>query len=397
MGSPHRKDGQLILGLCQVVRIDFLFVYFSCIHEVTVRILTVMGSRSIPAQKKQSTVREWPTRRIAVLAVSPMHLTTLGGPVDVLARASAALSRAGERKSPAYEIQLLTGSEAPLMTPAGIGLVGGRPWWEAGGPIDTLLVFAGAQIKNSKIDPDLLLWIREQSQRVRRIASVCAGAFVLAEAGLLDGRQATTHWQLADVLARRYPRVSVDGDRIYTQDGNIWTSAGVTAGIDLALALVEEDFGHTVALNVARSMVVFLRRSGGQKQFSTQLAAQAGDYQPIRELVAWISDNLDSDLSVPALARRVAMSGRNFSRVFTQQVNETPARFVARLRTEAAQSKLVASNGNVEVIALDVGFGDGETFRRRLRSEVGASPIAYRTQSKRAGVRVVAIAPSSQG
>jgi transcriptional regulator GlxA family with amidase domain len=319
-----------------------------------------------------------------MLATSPMSLTTLAGPVDVFARTSAALLRTGARKTPAYHIELLTTGEAPLMTPAGIGLIGGRPWQEAAEPIDTLLVLAGAEFKDSKLDTELRAWIREQAGSVRRIGSVCAGAFVLAAAGLLDGRQATTHWELADTLARRYPNILVDGDRIFTHDGNIWTSAGVSAGIDLALAMVEEDFGHAVALDVARRMVVFLQRSGGQKQFSTQLAAQAGDHQPIRELVAWIAEHLDADLSVPVLARRVAMSERNFSRVFTQQVKETPARFVARLRMEAAQSKLVETADNVETIASDVGFGDGESLRRRLRSEAGTSPIAYRAQSKRA-------------
>ena len=225
--------------------------------------------------------------------------------------------------------------------------------------------------------------MREQADQVRRIGSVCAGAFVLAAAGILDSQQATTHWELADVLARRYPSILVDGDRIYTQDGKVWTSAGVSAGIDLALAMVEEDHGHALALDIARRMVVFLRRSGGQKQFSSQLAAQAADHQPIRELVAWISENLDADLSVPALARRVAMSERNFSRVFTQQVNATPARFVARLRMEAAQSKLSETTENVQTIALGVGFGDDETLRRRLQSEAGISPFSYRTKSRR--------------
>jgi transcriptional regulator GlxA family with amidase domain len=380
MDRARWKHGQVGLIFCQVVDANF-----SCIHETVAGILTGMGSRalSLPLRKKQSQLQEWPTRRVSLLAASSMHLTTLAGPVDVFVRASAALLRSGARKTPAYEIQLLTPGEAPLMTPAGIGLVGGRPWMESVEPVDTLLVFAGAQIKDSKVDAELLAWLREQTGRVRRVASVCAGAFVLAAAGILDGKQATTHWELAVALAERYPNISVDGDRIFTKDGNVWTSAGVSAGIDLALAMVEEDFGHALALDIARGMVVFLRRSGGQKQFSTQLAAQRAEHQPIRELVAWISENLDGDLSVPALARRAAMSERNFSRVFTQQVNETPARFVARLRMEAAQSKLIESVGSVEAIASAVGLGDGETLRRHLRSEAGMSPFAYRTRRKR--------------
>jgi transcriptional regulator GlxA family with amidase domain len=350
-----------------------------------------MGSRSLLRSKPQVDVEEWPTRRVSLFAVSAMHLTSIAGPLDVFARASAALQRSGARKTPAYEIELLTMSDAPLMTSSGVGLVGGRPYKEATEPIDTLLIFASAHVSRENLDPELLAWVREQARQVRRIASVCAGAFVLAAAGVLDGRQATTHWELADVLAQRYPKTLVDGDRIYTQDGNVWTSAGVSAGIDLALAMVEEDHGHALALEIARRMVVFLRRSGGQKQFSTQLAAQAADHQPIRELVAWISENLDGDLSVPALARRAAMSERNFSRVFTQQVNATPARFVARLRMEAAQSKLADTTQNVETIALDVGFGDGESLRRRLQSEAGTSPLSYRTKSRRAGAAAMAV------
>jgi transcriptional regulator GlxA family with amidase domain len=215
----------------------------------------------------------------------------------------------------------------------------------------------------------LLDWLRARVKDVRRIGSVCSGAFVLAAAGILDGRQATTHWELADELARRYPRISVDGDRIFTHDGNIWTSAGVSAGIDLALAMVEEDHGHALALEIARRMVLFMRRGAGQSQFSSQLAAQAADHQPIRELIAWISEHLDSDLSVPALARRIGMSDRNFSRVFAQQVSTTPARFVAQLRTEAAKAKLAAAPAKLEAVAQSAGFGDGETLRRHLRTD----------------------------
>ncbi len=313
-------------------------------------------------------MKEWPTRRVALLVFPDLHLLGLAGPIDVFARASIALTRAGKRLTPAYELQLLTAGDTPLPTGSGFFLAGGVRWQEAKLPIDTLLVMASANIVESRIDPDLLAWIRERTGDVRRVGSVCAGAFVLAAAGVLDGKQATTHWELADLLAERYPKVAVDGDRIYTQDGHIWTSAGVSTGVDLALAMLEEDHGHALALEIARRMVLFMRRGAGQSQFSSQLAAQAAERQPIRELVAWISEHLDADLSVHALARRVGMSDRNFSRVFTQQVNTTPARFVARLRTEAAKAKLAAATEKFETVAQSAGFGDGETLRRHLRS-----------------------------
>ncbi|MFZ0793297.1 MAG: DJ-1/PfpI family protein [Candidatus Korobacteraceae bacterium] len=313
-------------------------------------------------------MKEWPTRRVALLVLSSGHLMSWAGPFDVFTRASLVLSRSGKRHSPAYEVQLLTQDEIPLSTGSGLSVTGGVRWDKAGGPIDTLLVLASSDHAQSRTDPALLAWLRARVNDVRRIGSVCAGAFVLAAAGILDGRQATTHWELADELARRYPRISVDGDRIYTHDGNIWTSAGVSAGIDLALAMVEEDHGHALALEIARRMVLFMRRGAGQSQFSSQLAAQAADHQPIRELIAWISEHLDADLSVPALARRIGMSDRNFSRVFTQQVSTTPARFVAQLRTEAAKAKLASAPTKLEAIAQSAGFGDGETLRRHLRT-----------------------------
>ncbi|MGC2108312.1 MAG: DJ-1/PfpI family protein [Candidatus Korobacteraceae bacterium] len=336
-----------------------------------------MSSRTSIDAERRVQLKEWPTRRIALLALPDVSLMSLGGPLDVFLRASAFLSRTAKRRSPAYEIELLTLHQSPLSTGPGLAVAGGVRWTEAHYPIDTLLILANANITHSRIDPELVAWVRARAKDVRRIGSVCAGAFVLAAAGILDGRQATTHWELADVLAQRYPRIFVDGDRIFTQDGSIWTSAGVSSGVDLALAMVEEDHGHGLALEIARRMVLFMRRGAGQSQFSSQLAAQAADHQPIRELIAWISEHLDADLSVPALARRVGMSDRNFSRVFTQQVSTTPARFVARLRTEAARAKLAAAPEKLEAVAQSAGFGDGETLRRHLRSEPERLTMSY--------------------
>jgi transcriptional regulator GlxA family with amidase domain len=214
--------------------------------------------------------------------------------------------------------------------------------------------------------------------RVRRFGSVCTGAFILAEAGLLDGRRATTHWGSCALLAQRYPRVSVDPNPIFVRDGNVYTSAGVTAGMDLALALVEEDHGHEVALGVARELVLFLRRPGGQSQFSAQLAVQSADRAPLRDLQAWIADNLGGDLSVPALAAHAAMSPRNFARVFTQEVGVTPARFVEQARVEAACRRLEESANGVDAIAAECGFGSTESMRRAFLRRLRVPPSAYR-------------------
>jgi transcriptional regulator GlxA family with amidase domain len=216
--------------------------------------------------------------------------------------------------------------------------------------------------------------------RVRRLGSVCSGAFLLAEAGLLDGRRATTHWGWCKVLAERHPAVRVDPDPIFVRDGNVYTSAGVTAGMDLALALVEEDHGRALALQVARQLVLFLRRPGGQSQFSAQLAVQSADREPLRDLQAWIAEHPGLDLSVPSLARRVAMSPRNFARVFARELGTTPARFVERVRVEAARRRLEESAHGVDMVAAECGFGTAESMRRAFLRTLHVPPSAYRSR-----------------
>jgi transcriptional regulator GlxA family with amidase domain len=215
---------------------------------------------------------------------------------------------------------------------------------------------------------------------------VCTGAFLLARAGLLDGRSATTHWAACAALARNYPTVHVDPDPIFVRDGNVYTSAGVTAGIDLALALVEEDLGAAAALEVARNLVLFVRRPGGQAQFSATLAGQAAVRPGIRELQAWISEHLDADLSVPALAERAFMSPRNFARVFAQQVGSTPGAFVESVRVERARTLLETTDLQVEEIARACGFGTVETMRRAFGRRVRVSPSEYRERFAAANV-----------
>jgi transcriptional regulator GlxA family with amidase domain len=246
------------------------------------------------------------------------------------------------------------------------------------------LVAGGLGTRTALDDRALINGIRRLAPRVRRLGSVCSGSFLLAEAGVLDGRRATTHWMWCDSMAQRYPRVQVDPDPIFVRDGNVWTSAGVTAGMDLALALVEDDLGRDVALHTARQMVLFLRRPGGQSQFSAQLAAQAADRQPLRELQAWIVDHPDADCSVPALAQRVAMSPRNFARVFLREIGLTPAQYVERVRVEAARRRLEDSTDGVDAIAATCGFGTAETMRRTFLRHVRVAPSDYRTRFRAA-------------
>jgi transcriptional regulator GlxA family with amidase domain len=250
-------------------------------------------------------------------------------------------------------------------------------------PIDTLIVAGGTGTRRAEEDERLIAWLGEAAKRSRRVASVCTGAFLLAKAGLLDGRRATTHWASCAELAERYPAVTVEPDPIFVRDGKVATSAGVTAGMDLALALVEEDVGREVALEAARWLVLFLKRPGGQAQFSAQLAAQTADRAPLRELQAWMPDHLTEDLSVPALARRAQMSERNFARAFRRETGMTPAAYVEAARVESARIALEAGDLPVEAVARQVGFGTVETMRRAFRRRVGVSPVDYRSRFRR--------------
>jgi transcriptional regulator GlxA family with amidase domain len=233
---------------------------------------------------------------------------------------------------------------------------------------------------------DLLQWIIRLSPKVRRLGSICSGAFLLAETGLLDGRRATTHWAHAKEFTARFPKVLLDPDPIWLRDGNIYTSAGVTAGMDLALALVEEDLGSKVALAVARQLVLFLRRPGGQSQFSRLLEAQASARGPLREVLVWAVENLDKDLSVENLALHAAMSRRNFTRVFTAELGKSPAHYIEQLRIEAARQLLEDSWENLEQIAAASGFSSAELMRRAFLRLIGTTPSEYRERSRSAGI-----------
>src|SRR3954447_4569630 len=311
-------------------------------------------------------------RRIVIVAVPPVQALDVTGPAEVLSVASQVPGGA----DPAYAIAVVGPGGAPIATGSGYALAPAGALEDVRGPLDTLVVAGGSGARHA---PDeVVARVAALAARARRVASVCTGAYVLAAAGLLDGRRATTHWEHCDDLQRRYPAVAVERDPIFVVDGRVRTSAGVTAGMDLALALVEEDLGPRAALEVARWLVLFVKRPGGQAQFSAQLASQSPAREPLRELQAWMADHLADDLSVPALAARACMSERNFARAFKAETGRTPAVYVEALRVERARLALESGGEPIEAVARRCGFGTVETLRRAFARRPRVSPGAYR-------------------
>jgi len=265
-----------------------------------------------------------------------------------------------------------------IATSSGLGLVA-APLPPAGAPVDTLVIAGGSGVRAAASDASLVDWVRRRAGAARRVASVCTGAFLLSATGVLDGRRATTHWSVCADLAREYPAVRVEPDPIFINDGPVWTSAGVTAGIDLALALVEEDLGRATALAVARYLVVFLKRPGGQSQFSAALSLQAEEDRFSR-LNTWIAGNLAADLSLGTLAREAGMSERSFSRRYAEATGATPARAVERLRVEGAPQLLSDTGLPVKAVAARCGFGAEETMRRSFLRLLAVTPQDYRAR-----------------
>jgi transcriptional regulator GlxA family with amidase domain len=316
-------------------------------------------------------------RRVVILAFPGVQPLDVVGPAEVFS--GTALLAPG-----AYTVEVVAGEREPILARgSGYTIVPAATTAACRGPIDTLIIAGGFGVDDALKDASLVGWVRAAARRSRRITSVCSGALLLAAAGLLDGRRATTHWASCDELQRRHPEVIVDPKPIFVRDGNVWTSAGVTAGIDLALALVEDDLGPEVAREVARWLVVFLQRPGGQAQFSSHLASAPALRKPLRELQAWMADNLDGDLRVEALAARAAMSPRNFARMFRRETGLTPAAYVEALRVEAARQRLERGLEPVDLVAERTGFGTPETMRRAFARRVGVAPAEYRTRFKR--------------
>jgi transcriptional regulator GlxA family with amidase domain len=253
--------------------------------------------------------------------------------------------------------------------------------------LDTLIVIGGEGARERAGDQRLQMLVQHLAPRTERLVGVCTGTFILAAAGLLEGRRVTTHWRFCPELARRHPGLTIDPEPIFIRDGHLWTSAGVTAGMDLVLALVEEDHGHALALAVARELVLFLRRPGDQKQFSSVLAAQSRSGSRLDALTAWLAGNLHRPVSVETMADRACLSPRQFARVFRKETGLTPARFLERMRVEAARQQLETGHGGLAAVVERCGFGTEETMRRAFIRQLGASPGDYRDRFRRASAR----------
>lgn len=275
-----------------------------------------------------------------------------------------------------YAIRTASLGGGAVRTTSGLRIMPDADLREAAAAVDLLLVPGGAGARRRELE--LVGWLRANAARARRLASVCTGAFLLAEAGLLDGKRVTTHWAQCGQLAEQYPGITVDPDPIFIKDGDVVTSAGITAGIDLALALIEDDLGREVALRTARQLVVFLRRPGSQSQFSAQLSAQIAGRQPLRDVQQWIAEHPAADLSVPALAAKASLSSRHFARAFAAEIGMTPGQYVDKTRLETARRHLEDTPDGVEETARACGYGTPEAMRRAFVRAFGVSPAEYR-------------------
>jgi transcriptional regulator GlxA family with amidase domain len=319
--------------------------------------------------------------RTAIMACfDQAQILDITGPMQVLS----AVSDAG---LPGYRMTLAAPDGGQITTTSGLRLGIDRTYDQISDAeldqLDTLLVSGGDGVVKAMGDERQLAFLRRAFPRARRVATICSGIALLAQAGLVPGKRVGTHWNACDLIGRAFPDLVIDRDALYVRDGKLWSSAGVTAGMDLALALVEADWGHDVAVQVARRHVLFMIRPGGQSQFSTQLEAQANANGRLGPLLKWIADHPGETLGIPALAARACMSERTFARVFRAETGVTPAEFVERARTEAARRDLEHTAHTIDRIAFDCGFGSMERMRRTFLRRLGVGPKAYRDRFRR--------------
>jgi transcriptional regulator GlxA family with amidase domain len=315
--------------------------------------------------------------RIVVLAHENMNLLDLTGPVQTLFTANRG---AKGNTSARYEVVVASESGGLVTTSCGLQVMTVSLSALDDAAIDTLIAPGGCKGDEYVVSPRLVSWVNQRAPHVRRLCSVCTGAFLLAASGQLDGRRVATHWEWASRLKQRHPQIMVDPDKIFVRDGAIWTSAGVTAGIDLTLALIEQDYGHQLAIDTARQLVMFMKRSGGQSQFSAPLAAQASESDRFVELHAWVAAHLDQDLRVERLAEQARMSTRTFARAYTAKSGTTPAKMVETQRLEAVRRLLEETDLPLKRIALMTGHVDEQNLRRVFFRRIGVNPIDYRAR-----------------
>jgi len=337
---------------------------------------TSLSGQAVAEMPKSPRSQPNPVRLIEVLAYPAVQLLDVTGPLQVFASANDLVAEAGG--TPPYRLRVVAKGVQGVTASAGVGIAT-HPLPRSGAALDTLMVAGGPGVEAAIADTALTKWVGERARKARRVASVCTGSFLLAASGVLDGRRAATHWSFCAELARRFPKVRVESDPIFVRDGSVWTSAGVTAGIDLALALVEEDLGRALALAVARYLVVFLKRPGGQAQFSTALSLQAAE-DKFGVLHDWIGRHLADDISLPVLASQAGMSERSFSRRYAEATGLTPVHAVERLRVEAARRLLSESRLPVKRISQRCGFGSEETMRRSFLRLLATTPQDYRAR-----------------
>src|SRR6478752_642977 len=309
---------------------------------------------------------------VAILAFEGMQALDLVGPHEVFTGADEALGR------PVYDVRVVSRAGGPVDTSSGL-TIATSPWASLPAAVHTLLVPGGPATRRLDAESPEVRWLADAGRRAERFATVCTGAFLGAGAGLLDQARVTTHWRYTDALQRRYPSLRVETDPIFIRDGRIWTSAGVTAGIDLALAMVEDDHGSDVAQLVARDLVMFLRRPGGQSQFATPVWTEPASDAPLLAVQRHIDTHPGDDLSLVRLAERAGMSERHFARLFTRQVGVSPAKYVERVRIEAARRRLEREHATTTAaVARECGFGSAETLRRAFHRSLGVGPDDYR-------------------
>lgn len=344
-----------------------------------------LQSETPPASSDQSPA---PLRKVGLIAYPDVVILDIAGPLQAFTSANEECRRRGQPD--AYDCRVISIGSTTVRTTSGLEILANHAFDshpapdDHAPPYDTLLIAGGRGIDDTLSVPGFLAWLADQPATVRRVGSICTGAFALAGAGLLDGRVVTTHWSRAAELARRFPALTVDANRLHTfghaSDGNdphVFTSAGITAGIDLALALIEDDLGPSLALAVARRLVMFLRRPGGQAQWSDFLAPDSVAAPRLASLLEWLPSVLSEDLSIPRLAEQAGMSPRTFARVFQHQVGQTPGRYVERLRVEAARAMLQTSEVPLATVARTCGFGRAETLRRAFHRHLSVSPSEY--------------------